>query len=86
MDSYDGAKTCELIGLFLLSQLQDLNLNLDIYKDFELAKCNFSSKEAETMQKAIRIMLKRINLDEKKVTIILEVTLGLHKHNFKLDS
>ncbi|XP_048586236.1 uncharacterized protein LOC116612823 [Nematostella vectensis] len=27
MGSYDGAETCELVGNFLLSQLQDLNIN-----------------------------------------------------------
>ena len=27
MGSYDGAETCELVGSFLLSQLQDLNIN-----------------------------------------------------------
>ena len=33
MGSYDGAETCELVGSFLLSFLQDLNLNVELYRD-----------------------------------------------------
>ena len=34
MGSYDGAETCELVGsCFLLSQLQDLNINVGLYRD-----------------------------------------------------
>lgn len=37
MGSYDGAETCELVGSFLLSQLQDLNINLGLDRDDGLA-------------------------------------------------
>ena len=37
MGSYDGAETCELVGSFLLSQLQDLNINVGLYRDDGLA-------------------------------------------------
>ena len=33
MGSYDGAETCELVGSFLLSQLQNLNINIGLYRD-----------------------------------------------------
>ena len=34
MGSYDGVETCELVGsCFLLSQLQDLNINVGLYRD-----------------------------------------------------
>ena len=33
MGSFDGAETCELVGSFLLSQLQQLNINSGLYRD-----------------------------------------------------
>ena len=30
MGSYDGAETCKLVGSFLLSQLQKLNINIGL--------------------------------------------------------
>ena len=33
MGSYDGAEICDLVGLYLLSQLQNLKLNIGLYRD-----------------------------------------------------
>ena len=33
MGSYDGAETSELVGSFLLSQLQNLDINIGLYRD-----------------------------------------------------
>ena len=33
MGSFDGAGTCELVGLFLLSQLTHLDVNVGLYRD-----------------------------------------------------
>ena len=40
MGSFDGAETCELVGLFVLSQLKDLNIDVDLYRDGVGATCN----------------------------------------------
>ena len=32
MGSFDGAETCELVGLFLLSQLTHLDVNVGLYR------------------------------------------------------
>ena len=32
MGSFDGAETCELVGSFLLSQLQDLDVDIGLYR------------------------------------------------------
>ena len=37
MGSFDGAETCELVGSFLLSQFQHLNINVGLYRDDGLA-------------------------------------------------
>ena len=33
MGSFDGAECCDLVGLYMLSQLQHLNINLGKYRD-----------------------------------------------------
>ena len=33
MGSYDGTETSELVGSFLLSQLQNLDVNIGLYRD-----------------------------------------------------
>ncbi|XP_072050354.1 uncharacterized protein [Amphiura filiformis] len=39
MGSFDGAETCELVGLYLLSQLQHIDINVGLYRDDGLAIC-----------------------------------------------
>ena len=53
MGSYDGAETCELVGSFLLSQLQDLNANVRLYRDDGLAITNATPRETESIKKEI---------------------------------
>ena len=53
MGSYDGAETCELVGSFLLSQLQDLNANIGLYRDDGLAITNATPRETENIRKEI---------------------------------
>ena len=53
MGSYDGAETCELVGSFLLSQLQDLNANVRLYRDDGLAITNATPRETENIRKEI---------------------------------
>ena len=51
MGSYDGAEICELVGLYLLSQLQNLNINVGLYRDDGLAVTNQAPREAEMTKK-----------------------------------
>ena len=66
MGSFDGAETCELIGLYLLSQLQHLNINVGIYRDDGLAICNRTPRQTEIIKKEICKVFSRNNL---KITI-----------------
>ena len=47
--SYDGAETCELVGSFLPSQLQDLNIKVGLYSDDGLATNNTTSRVTENI-------------------------------------
>ena len=55
MRSYDGAETCELMGSFLLSQLQDLtgNINVGLYQDDRQAITNATPRDTEKLKKEI---------------------------------
>ena len=53
MGSYDGAETYELEESFLLSQLQDLNANIGLYRDDGLTITNVTPRETENIRKEV---------------------------------
>ena len=53
MGSFDGAEICELVGLYLLPQLQNLNINVGLYRDDGLAVTNQKTREAEMTKKKL---------------------------------
>ena len=88
MGSYDGAEICELVGLYLLSQLQNLNINVGPYRDDGLAVTNQTPREAEITKKKLCKIFKDNNLRiaveaNKKVTDFLDITLDLHTGSYK---
>ena len=51
MGSFDGAETCALVGPYLLSQLNELDINVGLYRDDGLAVCNKSARQTEIIKK-----------------------------------
>lgn len=88
MGSYDGAETCELVGLFILSHLQNLNINVGLYRDDGLATSNMSPRETEKTKKKICKIFEKLNL---KITIeanlksvdFLDITMDLSSQLYK---
>ena len=88
MGSFDGAETCELIGLFILSQLQDLNINVGLYRDDGLSVCNKPPREIEKTKKEI---CKIFANNDLKITIeaniksidYLDITMDLRAGTYK---
>ena len=88
MGSFDGAETCELVGLYLLSQLNELDINVGLYRDDGLAVCNKSARQTEMIKKEICKIFKENNL---KITIeanhktvnFLDVTMNLTTGEYK---
>ena len=88
MGSYDGAETCELIGLFLLSEMQNLEINVGLYRDDGLAVCNKTPREVEQIKKEICKIFTNNNL---KITIeantktvdFLDITMDLRDETYK---
>ncbi len=88
MGSFDGAETCELVGLYILSQLEPLGINIGLYRDDGLAVCNKTPRQIETIKKEICKIFKNNKL---KITIeanlkhinFLDMTMDLRTANYK---
>ena len=88
MDSYDGAELCELVKLYLLSQLQNLNINLGLYRDDGLVVTNQTPREAGMAKRRLCRIFKENDLKisveaNKKVADFLDITLDLGTGSYK---
>ena len=88
MGSYDDAETCELAGSFLLSQLQELNINIGLYRDDGLVISNTTPRDTENFKKEICHIFNhnglRITIEANKHTInFLDVTFNPNKNNYQ---
>ena len=63
MGSWDGAEIADLVGLFLLSKLADLNINAGLYRDDGLAALRMRPRQAELIKKKICRLFKDHGLD-----------------------
>ena len=53
MGSWDGAETSDLVGLYLLSKLTDLGIDIGLYRDDGLAVCDKKPRRVELIKKKI---------------------------------
>ena len=88
MGSYDGAETCELVGGFLLSQLQNLDVNIGLYRDDSLAVSNAAQRDPENIKKEIcRVFNQhglRITIEAyKQIINFLDVTFNLNNSTYQ---
>ena len=88
MGSFDGAEVCELVGLYLLSQLQRLAMYVGFYRYDGLAITNKPPRAVENMKKEMCRIFKdnglNITIDaNKRVVDFLDITLDLRTGNYK---
>ena len=88
MGSYDGAETCELVGSFLLSQLQDLDVNIGLHRDDGLAISNAYPRRTENVKKHICRVFNQNGLRitteaNKQIINFLDVTLNLNNNTYQ---
>ena len=89
MGSFDGAETCELVGLYLLSKLTPVVGNdIGLYRDDGLAALNKTPREIENIKKYICQTFNEHNLKltieaNKKTVNFLDVTLDLNSSTYK---
>ena len=79
MGSFDCTETCELVGLFLLSQLSHLGVKVELYRDGGLATCTKTPKQVEAVRKEMCKIFKYHNLQitieaNKKVVDFVDQT------------
>ena len=89
MGAYDGAESCDLIGLFLLDQIANRikDINAGLYRDDGLAVVESTPRNNEKLrQKIISIMgefgLKITSLANQKVVEFLDVKLDLENESY----
>ena len=88
MGSFDGAESCDLCGLYLLSSLKVLGLVMGLYRDDGLALSNLTPRDTENAKKDICNMFSRYNLSitieaNLKVVSFLDVQLDLERDIYR---
>ena len=90
MGSYDGAETCELVGIYMLSRLKAISHGMEIglYRDDGLAVIDQTPQKIEKIKKEICKVFAKNNLRitveaNKKVVNFLDVTLDLTTEKYK---
>ena len=86
--SWDGAEVCELVGLYILSQLQNLNIKVGLYRDDGLGAATQRPQQVESIKKRFCQIFRenglRITVEaNKKIVSFLDVTLDLTTNSFK---
>jgi len=83
MGSYDGAETCELVSIYMLSLITPkFKGQVGLYRDDDLAVCNATPKQIEKTKQEVREIFKsnglKITIEaNKKIINFLDVTLDL---------
>ena len=88
MSSFDGAETCELVGSFVLSQLQQLNINIGLYREDGLAVVNSTPKAIENIKTDICRIFNSNGLcitikAYQKIIDFLDITFNLNQFSYR---
>ena len=88
MGSWDGAELADLVGLYLLSQLADLNLEIGLYRDDGLGACNLPPRQAELEKKKLCKIFSENGLNvtaeaNLKTVNFLDINLNLETELYK---
>ena len=87
MGSFHGAEGCELVGLFLLSQLDEVKFNGGLYRDDGLGVLDGTKRQNEVIKKKICDIFRKNQLKitvevNMKIVDFLDVTLDLERDKF----
>ena len=88
MGSWDGAEVCDIVGMYLLSQLGDINLNIGLYRDDALAVSALTPRQNELAKKKLCQIFKangfNITIEANKKSVnFLDVNFNLETEKFK---
>ena len=87
MGAYDGAEICELIGIYLLYKIRELNIEPSLYRDDGVVITNGTEKENDELRKKLIKICKSNGLDitvecNKHIIDFLDVTLNIKDGSF----
>ena len=87
MGSWDGAEVSDLVGLYSLSQLKNLNLNIGLYRDDGLGVTTQRPQQVENTKKRICEIFRNMGLKitieaNKSIVDFLDITLDLSRNTF----
>ena len=88
MGSFDGAETCDLVGLYILHLLRHLKLILGLFRDDGLGVCSLTPRQVEQTKKQMCQIFREINLSitievNHKVVNFLDVCFDLNTGIYK---
>ena len=88
MGGFHGAEVCDLVGLFILSQLVTIIPNVGLYRDDGLAVSSATSRQIENMKKKICKVFERNGLNitieaNSKVVNFLDINMDLNTSIYK---
>ena len=88
MGSFDGAETRELVGSFLLSQLQQLSISIRLFRGDGLVVVNSTPRVIESIKKDICHIFNndrlRITIEaNKKIINFLDITFNLNQCTYQ---
>ena len=89
MGSFDGAETCELVGMFMLDQLKQTNLDLGLYRDDGLGVTNLKGRPLEAKRQQIQQIFREHDLrvtitSNLEATDFLDIFLDLRAETFRV--
>ena len=88
MGSWDGAEVCDIVGLYLLSQLSLPNIVVGLYRDDGLCATTLTARQADNMKKDIcrifknnglNIIVEKIGKEMNFLDINLDLETGIFK-------
>ena len=87
MGFFDRAEVCELTGLYILEELEDLDIDVGIYRDDGLAVCDLNPQGVERIKKKISAIFRKHDLGitieaNKKRVEFLDIYKDLEQEEF----
>ena len=89
MGAFDGAECCDIVGLYLLSQMQHLKIDVGLYRDDCLAISSLTKRQNQLVLNELHRIYNRNGLKipgaeaNRKVVDFLNVTMDLSTGTFK---
>ena len=88
MGSFDGAESSDLVGLYLLSQVQDLNVSLGCFRDDWLGYSRLTPRQTDIVKKKLQKIFELNGLKieirvNTKIADFLDITLDMTEESYR---